>query len=83
MIDKYRLIKEDKLIILLESYIRLRALESGGVDNWEWYGESIGDFIQRYIEENNIIFEDEDDKYDFTIEDIAKIDIDNYQIIEI
>ena len=83
MTDKYRLIKEDKLIILLESYIRLRALESGGVDNWEWYGESIGDFIQRYIEENNIVFEDEDDRYDFTIEDIAKIDIDNYQIIEI
>lgn len=26
---------------LLYSHKKLRALEDGGVDNWEWYGESL------------------------------------------
>lgn len=24
---------------------KLAALEAGGVDNWEWYGESLKDFV--------------------------------------
>ena len=29
---------------LLRSERKLRALERGGVDDWEWYGESLKDF---------------------------------------
>lgn len=29
----------------------LSALEAGGVDNWEWYGESIRDFFREEKEE--------------------------------
>lgn len=29
----------------------LSALEAGGVDNWEWYGESIRDFFREEEEE--------------------------------
>ena len=29
----------------------LCALEAGGVDNWEWYGESIKDFFRKEEEE--------------------------------
>ena len=29
----------------------LCALEAGGVDNWEWYGESIKDFFREEEEE--------------------------------
>ena len=29
---------------LLADFMKLRALEGGGVDNWEWYGESLHDF---------------------------------------
>jgi hypothetical protein len=24
---------------------KLRALEAGGVDNWEWYGDSLREFL--------------------------------------
>jgi len=36
-------ISSDRMLELLKSEILLNALEAGGVDNWEWYGESIGD----------------------------------------
>ena len=29
---------------LLKSQRKLQALEAGGVDNWEWYGESLTEF---------------------------------------
>lgn len=29
---------------------KLAALESGGVNNWEWYGES----LQQYIKDNEL-----------------------------
>lgn len=31
---------------LLRSEKKLCALESGGVDNWEWYGESLREFYK-------------------------------------
>ena len=36
-------IPEAEYTRLLMSEKVLRALESGGVDNWEWYGESLRD----------------------------------------
>lgn len=33
----------DELNSLYKSQITLQLLEAGGVDNWEWYSESIGD----------------------------------------
>lgn len=30
---------------ILEGHLRWCALESGGVDNWEWYGASMQDFL--------------------------------------
>jgi hypothetical protein len=29
---------------LLRNARKLQALENGGVDNWEWYGESLREF---------------------------------------
>lgn len=29
---------------LLDSEAMLTALEDGGVDNWQWYGESLRDY---------------------------------------
>ena len=37
-------IEKKELRELLEAYHRLQALECGGVDNWEWCGESIKDY---------------------------------------
>lgn len=38
---KKRLIDEDELLQLLDDSEMLAALESGGVDNWEWYGDCL------------------------------------------
>lgn len=51
---KYYLIEESRLKQLLESEARLDALEYGGVDNWEWYGESLSHYLDEYCEWNSI-----------------------------
>lgn len=42
------IISEEDLREILESEARYIALESGGVDNWEWYGLSIRDYLNLY-----------------------------------
>ena len=39
------LIEREKLISLISDSLKLQALENGGVDNWEWYGVSLTDFL--------------------------------------
>lgn len=39
-------IEQRKLLNLLEAYFKLAALESGGVDNWEWYGDSLCQYLK-------------------------------------
>ena len=80
--EKYYIIEEKELIDLLKSYYKLVALESGGVDNWEWSGASIGDFIDGYIRENNIVFNDEDDEWDFSIDTIVIKELENYEEVK-
>lgn len=50
--NKVYIISENLLKELLDSYITLIALETGGVDNWEWYGESIKDYYKELGVEN-------------------------------
>ena len=51
---KYYIIEESRLKELLEIEARLAALEYGGVDNWEWYGESLSHYLDEYCEWNSI-----------------------------
>lgn len=51
--EKKYVLTEKQLEKLLARSARLSALESGGVDNWSWYDESIGDFIDDWAKENN------------------------------
>ena len=53
-------IEQRKLLALLEAYFKLAALESDGVDNWEWYGDSLCQYLQE--DEMN---KTQDDDYDF------------------
>ena len=39
------LVEREKLISLISDSLKLQALENGGVDNWEWYGVSLTDFL--------------------------------------
>lgn len=44
MLEKQYLVNESELIELLHDSFKLMALENGGVDNWDWYSQSIADF---------------------------------------
>ena len=33
---------------LEEEQFYIECLQSGGVDNWDWYGESLGPYFERY-----------------------------------
>ena len=69
---KYYLIEENRLKELLESEARLDALEWGGVDNWEWYGESLSQYLDEYCQWNGI----NRIRYDF--DKLAEEDLSNY-----
>ena len=42
---KRYILTETQLISLLADYHKLTALENGGVDNWDWYGQSLSDYL--------------------------------------
>jgi hypothetical protein len=50
--DEIYLVPRAELLELLEARYRLAALECGGVDNWEWCGESLHDYLKDYVNEN-------------------------------
>lgn len=49
---KYYIVEENLLKELWIDNLKLAALESGGVDNWEWHGESISDFLKEQRAKN-------------------------------
>ena len=84
------MITKEELIELLESYYTLTALEYGGVDNWEWCGESSSNFLNNYWEENraelikffNLTTEEEieDFKDDLDFSTIAQYEASKYEV---
>ena len=75
MATKYRLVPEKTLLLLIENSLRLNALESGGVDNWTWYGESCHDVLEPCSQDIGRDIED--------LEELADIDLAAYPEIEI
>ena len=63
---------------IYRGYLKYLALQSGGVDNWEWYGESLGDFLRDCYSVNHPDRTEEDlneEDYDFDVivdEDLDK-----------
>ena len=43
--EEYIAISATDLVEYIRDQMTLTALESGGVDNWEWHGESIRDYM--------------------------------------
>lgn len=72
---KYRIIKEDRLRKLIYAANKCRALERGGVDNWEWYGKSCYDFLEQRSQDIGRDIED--------FEELTDIDLAAYSEIEI
>lgn len=74
----YCLVPKDELKELLCDSLTLQALDCGGVDNWDWYGASITDFIKAAKVDYNVP-EDDDD---FDISDMADVDVEGYRTVE-
>ena len=64
-------IEESKLIELIARSEELRALDNGGVDNWSYWEESRGQYIEEKRAKYNL-----DEDADF--EDIAKARLGDY-----
>ena len=77
---RYYKISEDALKDMLQDSIKLSYLESGGVDNWDWYCDSINEGVEDWLDEHHDLVNtwDDDDprREDFYIDDIAQIEID-------
>lgn len=58
---------------IYRGYLKYIALQSGGVDNWEWYGDSLNAFLRDWYFENHS---------NHTIEDFNEQDYDFDTIIE-
>jgi len=39
--------------VLKQDQFKLDCLERGGVDNWEWYGEALNEYFEKYNKEDN------------------------------
>lgn len=76
---KRYIIKESELLELLEANLRLAALENGGVDNWEWYGDSLCDYLRNYCEWNNMQYEDEEGDPVIDYDTLALLELDDYR----
>ena len=49
---EYCLVPKEELKELLAARNKLAALESGGVDNWSWYSDSLNDYLEEDWEAN-------------------------------
>ena len=70
------IISKNGLREILDGYFRYMALDQGGVDNWEGYSYSIGDFIE---EEKATNFPDEED---LDIEKIVENELNDYLTLD-
>ena len=75
---KYYKVSEEDLVYLLESEARYNALERGGVDNWSYFWESNGEYLDSKKEEYEVYG---DDKY-FDFESLARLELDEYEEIK-
>lgn len=78
--EKKYLISEKELKEMLYAVNSLQALEWGGVDNWSWYGESFSDYVEHYIEDNQLNKDEINE--DFNIDDIVELEIKRYEEVQ-
>ena len=74
----YYLVSEETLKSILENTFKFHALETGGVDSWEWYGASLYYFLEEWALENKI-----GDEEHYSFKDIVKSELKNFKKIMI
>ena len=70
---QYRCVPEKELLEILEAANKYWAIENGGVDNWDWYCDSLHDYLENWIAESGV-----DPSGDWDFESIAEYDSYNY-----
>ena len=63
---KYVRVRVQRLAELLRSETELLALQAGGVDNWDWYGDCFTEEVEELLDAND---EDLVKSEGFTIQD--------------
>ena len=63
---KYVRVRVQRLAELLRNETRLLALEAGGVDNWDWYGDCFTEEVEELLDADD---EDLVKSEGFTIQD--------------
>lgn len=66
------LVSENDLRTLLRNYHTLNAGDYGGVDNWEWWSESINNYVKDYSKYYDTKFESIEDIVEWNMESFDK-----------
>lgn len=62
-------ISREELKEMHKSCMLMDALDGGGVDNWNWYGESISNYLEFINEDNETNFEYFDEAVEYLFKD--------------
>lgn len=74
--EKYYKISESELLDLLEAALENNMLQTDGVDNWEWYGESRKVIIKEYFPNK-----DEEELRNYSFKNCAELILKDYEEI--
>ena len=86
MTEKYYKVREQELRNLLVAELKLTALQSGGADNWDYYCDSLNEYLGHLASENEpalrkMLGYEEDEEiglWNVEFEDLATIFLDRY-----
>lgn len=74
--EELYLVKKSTLIDLIAGYYKLVALENSGVDNWDWYEESLQSWIEAVREDPSCQLSTKDAEEAF--ETVAETDLNRF-----
>lgn len=74
--EELYLVKKSTLIDLIAGYYKLVALENSGVDNWDWYEESLQSWIEAVREDPSCQLSTNDAEEAF--ETVAETDLNRF-----
>lgn len=81
--ERFYLVSENMLRDLLRDSDTLTALECGGVNNWEWHGYSIRDYVNNFMDNNpSLIPTDEEELEDFGIDNIVEFELNDFTTLD-
>ena len=72
------IVSKERLLELLKAENELNVLEGDGVDNWTWYMEGRRQYLKEGAEMYGV---DIDDNEDFDFEDLAELDLQNFEVV--